>query len=114
MALRSNNRARALAVACAALGFIAASGAVQAQNVSWTVTSVIPAAPINFCKAVVSKTARDAVRICLSKVAINLPFEDFAVTAIPVCKSKYKAVSINGTGYVYSVSLARILTPTCP
>ena len=78
MALRSNNRARALAVACAAVGFIAASGAVQAQNVSWTVTSVVPVAPINFCKAVVSKTARDAVRICLSKVAINLPITDFA------------------------------------
>jgi hypothetical protein len=114
MALRSNNRARALAVACAAVGFIAASGAVQAQNVSWTVTSVVPVAPINFCKAVVSKTARDAVRICLSKVAINLPITDFAVTAIPVCKSKWKAVSVNGTGYVYANSLARALTPACP
>ena len=115
MALRSNNRARALAVACAAVGFIAASGAVQAQNVSWTVTSVVPAgARSTFCKAVVSKTARDAVRICLGKVAINLPIADFAVTAIPVCKTKYKAVSVNGTGYVYSNSLARILTPACP
>ena len=113
MALRSNNRARALAVACAAVGFIAASGAVQAQTVAWTVTGV-PAPTISFCKAVMTKTARDAVRICLSKVAINLPIADFLVTAIPVCKSKYKAVSVNGTGYVYANSLARVLTPACP
>jgi hypothetical protein len=118
MALRSNNRARALAVACAAVGFIAASGAVQAQTVAtWTVTSaplVGPETAINFCKQVRTKTARDAVRICLSKVAINLPFEDFAVTAGKVCKTKWKAVSTNGTGYVYANSLARALTPACP
>ena len=113
MALRSNNRARVLAVACAALGFIAASGAVQAQTVAWTVTG-IPAVPISFCKAVMTKTARDAVRICLSKVAINLPITDFAVTAGIACKSKYKAQSVHGIGYVYANSLARVLTPACP
>ena len=106
------NSARVLALATI-LGCMTASGAAQAQAVTWQVLSMPSRTPIAPCKAVSSMTARGAVLKCFAKVGIGLPFTDSVVTVAPVCQTTHAAISTLGTGYVYSKTLAPVLTPAC-
>lgn len=110
-------RAKTILSRLALIGAIAAGAAAPAaaaNNVLWVIHVMPARTPAIGCLLVISETARGAVKRCLANVGVTpLPFEDFVVTAAPVCKTTHVATSIKGTGYVYSIKLSKILKPSC-
>ena len=94
-----------------------AAGPAAAQNVPWVI-QVMPARTLVVgCVGVTSTTARGAVQRCLARVGVTpIPFADFVATAAPVCQTTHVATAVldpRRVGYIYSISLSRILRPAC-
>lgn len=84
-----------------------------AADVKWVVAFSSDGKVVPGCSAIMSTTARGAVRNCLVKFMGNIPFENFVVTAKPVCQTTHKATSVLGTGFVYDKVMAKVARPWC-